>query len=77
VTVVEVNNTTIVNKTEVSPTTFVNRTETLSTGGNGVLAGAIAGVVSGSIAGGGGLVYFERRLKKRFGGMVSLPESMK
>jgi len=74
VTIVQANNTTVVNTTEVYPTTFVNRTETQSFGSNGVIAGAITGIATGLVVSGGGLVYLDRRLKRRYGGMVASPE---
>jgi hypothetical protein len=73
VTIVQTNNTTVVNKTEVNPTTFVNRTETLSKGDNGVTAGAVAGVATGAIVSGAGTVMIDRRMRKRYGG-VTAPE---
>lgn len=77
VTIVQVNNTTVVNKTEVNtteinPTTFVNRTETLSAGNNEVVAGAVAGVATGAIVSGAGVALIDRRMRKRYGGLAPL-----
>jgi len=79
VTIVQVNNTTVVNKTEVNtteinPTTFVNRTETLSAGNNEVVAGAVAGVATGAIVSGAGVALIDRRMRKRYGGLAPLQE---
>jgi hypothetical protein len=73
VTIVQANNTTVVNTTEVNPTTYVNKTDTLTTEGNGALTGAVTGVATGAVVSGAGLALFDRRMKKRYGG-ITTPE---